>query len=359
MKKVIILFCFIVACQVYGQVEYSSRWKFGIRANIENDRWSFPLNQDRNYTQGFSLSYFNLNIAEAICRKGFLKRKFAGENKIILPLEVTAQFGAFTPDELRDSLPIIGDRPYSTIFLVGAKFTAIDVVKLTASSGGVYIGALGIDGPAEDLQTYIHQKSNKGNTVPPYDPAGWHNQISNGGEPTIMLSFLKTTLLGRKELQERMRSGEKSKGWFQSSLLYGFNLFYLTQASLGINMRVGKLHLANFSNDPFNVLAAPSSFVDKIAVRTNEKIYEAYFFTSLIGSITPYNGSLHGQFRKTAYRLDYRETGFVNAQARIGIGLTLNRVNAAAYLAFKSPEMWNNFSRIHYWGGASLGYSWN
>ncbi len=287
--------------------------------------------------------------------------KVNSTDKVFLPFEISIQLAGFTPNELRDSLPVIGDRPYSTVLFVGGKFSTINWRRFVNTSASVQIGMLGIYGPAKAIQTSIHSKSNQSNTIAPFNPAGWHNQISNGGELTAMFSLLKTKLIASQSLKQKINSGNKKKGWFQCSYIYGFNIGYLTQASLGISSRLGILHLANFSNDPFNVLSNVSQLTDKKNAESGkrEKICEAYLFTSVVGSATAYNASLHGQIRNTAYRLPYSQTAFFNAQGKIGVGLTLNHFNLGYFVGIKSPEFWTDYTRIHYWAGFTAGISCN
>jgi hypothetical protein len=68
------------------------------------------------------------------------------------------------------------------------------------------------------------------------------------------------------------------------------------------------------------------------------------------------NGSLHGGFKESAYRLDYSETGFLTGHARAGFAWTSRWHVLSIYQALKAPEMWNDYSRIHQWGGISLGF---
>lgn len=338
-----------------GISQISVEWKSGVRINFENDRFA-PFNSDRNYTQGVGVSSFNSCISERIVRGKLLQTKAKNkDDKIALPFESLVQLAAFTPDELRDSLPILGDRPYSTVIWLGGKFSTLNIKTMIYKSVGLNVGMLGIYGPAKFIQTSIHKKSNQGNTIPPYNPAGWHNQISNGGEPTAMFSMMWTKLLAKDELKDEIRTKDK-EGLFQSSLIYGFNIGYLTQLSGGISIRFGKLRLANFAHDPFNVLSGISQFhfAKEDSPCDGNMKSESFLFASIIGNVSVYNASLHGQVGKSVYRLPYGETGFVNAQARVGAAVNVHRINVALYVAFKTPEIWNSYARMHYWGGASL-----
>jgi len=335
----------------------------GFRIDLENDRFSGSiLNTDRNYTQGAGIALSSTKIAR------WLTEEYTNSRELehFAPVEFVAQFGAFTPDHIEEIDPIIGDRPYSTIFLLGAKVHKVNVSKQSVISFGLYTGALGIDGPAKNLQTSIHKGMNDGNTHEPYNPQGWHNQISNGGEPTRLFTYNQLHLLTKKGIQKEITNQIKSRRWtkLQIAGYHGFSFGYLTQSHAGVNLRFGKLDLEKFASDLFNAMNIVSQIesdpnVEKIRQYFGKKsILEVYLFVSVTAIHSYYNGSLHGQFRRTAYRLDYLETGFMTAQARVGIGIAHNNFSFASYLAFKAPEMWNYYSRVHSWGGVSLGFYW-
>jgi len=318
------------------------------------------LNSDRNYTQGLGINFYtkpNTKLEHKI-----FKNKI-GDNTLSFPSEFFFQFGAFTPDDLRDSMPIIGDRPYSTIFLLGHSISLMNTIEHTVTSISFSIGALGIDGPAKNIQTYIHSKMNDNNTKDPYNPMGWHNQISNGGEPTILISMNKSRLITKNPINNEIDYFKKNNSKDISKRLnvilsynWGWNFGYITDINAGITLKAGRIDLSNWSQDLFNNLKSVShahNVKNEIGnyFDLNNRICEFYLFASFHPSFQIYNGSLHGGLRKSEYRLCYKETNFFNAQARFGLAKS-NKCSAfSVFWAFKSPEMCNSFSRIHSWGG--------
>ncbi|HET6243882.1 MAG: DUF2219 family protein [Bacteroidetes bacterium] len=147
----------------------------GFRLDFEQDflleYMGFPiLNSDRNYTQGAGVTLF-LKPSQKITNCLFSNFSQNGSN-FFYPAEFSLQLGAFTPNELRDPKPIIGDRPYSTLVMLGIKNSLMIEAEKKLVQKGLYLGILGIDGPARDLQTKIHKGMNEFNTKSPFNPMG-------------------------------------------------------------------------------------------------------------------------------------------------------------------------------------------
>jgi hypothetical protein len=361
----------VITISSYAQSPAGGSTIQGFRIDFEQDYLlevvGLPqFNTDQNYTQGFGIALFTRPITRV---SGWLfpERKMNpyGYN-YHYPAEFTFQFGAFTPDELRDSLPVEGDRPYSTIFMLGMNNSLMNTREFKLVQKSLYLGVLGIDGPAKSIQTAVHESWNDGNSKPPYNPMGWHLQISNGGEPTAMYAYNQARLLTKKQLEKEVETGYKSRSFsqFSASYSYGYYIGYLTQANAGIALKFGLLDRSNWASDLFNNLSIVAQAAGEKLER-EEKYYsqqkkgELYLYGSFNPVFSLYNASLHGAFRSTAYRLPWEETGFITGQARIGAAWTTRMSSLAAYWAFKLPEMWTHYIRIHSWGGFSLSFYWN
>lgn len=318
------------------------------------------LNEDRNYTQGAGISLFT----RPFCTNYILvsdREKY----RLIYPNKINFQFGAFTPDDLRNKEPVIGDRPYATIMFIGFESTIMNPEKKILVNQGLSIGLMGVDGPAEAIQTWVHEGMNDNNTNPPYNPEGWHNQISNGGEPTIQYSRSVVKLLTTEGLDSEVNNeGEKNANFKKYLVTANFTLDagYLTQVSGGLTFKVGKLDYANWGSNLFSQLNGISPMVGSEDDGKYHEYYqkdkdsEFYLFASVQPAITLYNGSLHGGFKETAYRLPYWDTNFLNGQGRLGMGWTSSVHSFAIYYAAKTPELIGEYSRYHLWGGVSLAF---
>src|SRR5262249_37500878 len=147
------------------------------------------LDEDRNYTGGFGFQFAGsfvhkdhldapLRVVDGWTR--FAKWHDAEDRRHFYTL---LMFGtAFTPDDLNTSHPILDDRPYGSIVGVSVRRLTVDNADLAkAWSSELVLGALGLP-VARNAQTWIHRRLRaRSGLSTPYDPLGWHNQISDGG----------------------------------------------------------------------------------------------------------------------------------------------------------------------------------
>ncbi|WP_082894126.1 lipid A-modifier LpxR family protein [Balneola sp. EhC07] len=373
MKAIILFICFaITAVTVKAQTctdQYRllSDWSF----TMDNDTFTHFiglgfLNEDRNYTQGGEIA---LNSPRLGCSIRNLIERWNWHTKIHNhrsslsfqePTKIFLRYSAFTPDDLRKMNPVIGDRPYSSVVWLGLNFNWLDQKLYTKQSWEFNIGAIGIPKIAESIQTAIHKPQNEHNTKPPYNPEGWDNQISHGGELTVLLSYSRKKLITKNAIETEALNNDLNKGKFKSQLVRTIHLDvgHILQGGFGLEFRLGKLDLRNWHFNPSRntdaITVAPGSFGKKIKYFNRKRIREIYFYGDLRASVLLYNGSLHGQFRSSNYTLPWRETGFVYGSSRIGFMLKGKDFLFSPYVAMKSPEFWNKNSRVHTWAGFTI-----
>ena len=320
------------------------------------------LNTDQNYTQGFGISITSELFTEKIIERVI---KINNSNGLVKRFHTNFSFAlaGFTPDDLRAIEPVVGDRPYSSIFMIGIEDGILNNITHQSTKWTINIGRAGTPDVAKNIQTKIHRWMNEGNTKPPWDPKGWHNQISHGGEITALISFYKSKLLNPKALELQISSGEPptAKRDYQFISEYGLDLIYNNRFYSGINFRFGKIDLRKWYSPlgwTLDKTAVGGQASDEIQNRIEyfgqSRIKEQYFFCGLRVSGNVYNGSLHGLFKDTKYTLDYSETGFITATGRIGVSILWTHFGFSIYGAWRSPEFWNEFSRVHSWGGFDL-----
>lgn len=320
------------------------------------------LNEDRNYTQGLGIDFTSFYLRNFFDKK--FRLKDPSDNVLNFPTKVTVQIAGFTPDELRDSLPIKGDRPYSSVIFLSLKDYRVDQEKFKARFWTFYIGALGLPGIAKNGQTAIHKINNQNNTVPPYNPAGWHNQISEGGEPTVMVSYGVKRLLTKNSIKEEANIGEErhERGLrHQVVSNWQMDIGYLTQFNYGFDFRLGSINLKKWHEDSQWSLSGTESLIKN---QNNKKKYysqiknkkELYFFIGMRAGLMLYNASLHGQFKDTNYRLPYEDTGFFTNTGRIGVTFNCSCFGLTIYGAYKNSEIMTSYARIHTWGGFAINY---
>lgn len=343
------------------------------------------LNSDRNYTQGLGIFLTSSRLTNRLDRFLGLRARdhytdtldtaYIPRYIYRLPAAISPiSLAGFTPDELRDSLPIIGDRPYSSVAMLSVQDVRVDQENYRSRSWKVSIGVLGVPNVAKNAQTWIHVQSNENNTKRPYNPMGWHNQISHGGEPTAMVSYSTKRLMNKQPLEREARTGSVAKaGGVRGQLVQTLNvdIGYLTQASYGIEARGGKIDLRTWyraqawkissiaqTSRPLKDERDSIINANKVDYFLSEPIFEAYLFAGMRSGIMVYNGSLHGQFRNTAYRLPYWDTGFFTNVGRLGFTLAGRHVSLTVYGAWKSSEIMTSYARIHSWGGGNLSFNW-
>ncbi|NVK04130.1 MAG: DUF2219 family protein [Flavobacteriia bacterium] len=371
MKKTAIAF-FLCTTTLYSQEECQPLIDGG-SITFEQDvvlEWVglSDLNSDQNYTQGFQLKFSSPALSNTF---DFVFPSYSTNQKLSFsqPAQFGLQFTAFTPDSLPDPNIILGDRPYSTVFGIDLINSRLYYNGETRShrymEAGAAIIILGIPNVARDLQTAIHEGMNDGNTKPPYNPEGWHNQISNGGEPSamVMAQWRRPSSRTAQKINEAIDGSGEATSSQSLSWLYGFQLGYQTNATVGFDYKLGKVSLNSWHSLSGNNLtsismAAGAGPSEAKAFYESSNSGSFYFFVNGQLTASIYNGSLHGQFRNREAALPYGETGFLLGNFRVGAVAQWRHIGIELYGAFRTAEMWNEYSRIHSWGGISLNYNW-
>ena len=366
--NLIFVSCSIVySSSIYGQGPENEKGLNGISLIFEQDvLLEFTgLNSDRNYTQGLGIMASSGNLRKRLDKTFHLRNHPTYSYQ--LPAKIGIQIAGFTPDELRDSLPIIGDRPYSSVIFLSLHDSRVDQENFRMRSWSFYIGALGIPDVAKNAQTAIHKGQNNNNTQPPYNPMGWHNQISHGGEPTAMVVYQTKQLINTKPIAIESASNttpnaKKIRHQLVSSMT--INGGYITQFTYGLDYRFGRINLRNWYQDSqwaMDPVAVAVAQVDDNKVNYFKNRYsgfELFGFVGIKSGLMLYNASLHGQFKNSAYRLPYEDTGFFTNVGRAGITGNFKHIGVSVYGAWKSSEIMTPFARIHSWGGISLNFYW-
>ncbi|HCQ71495.1 MAG: hypothetical protein CL570_00605 [Alphaproteobacteria bacterium] len=144
---------------------------------VENDL--FGNGQDRNYTNGVRLTYFDYSKAPPEFSKTIAD--FIPQFEVNDTTSVYYSFGQnlYTPNDITAAVPDPQDRPYAAFLYGSAGLTTlsenhIDDLEMT----------LGIVGPwalGEEVQDAVHHTINADN------PSGWDSQLHN--EPGVILSW--------------------------------------------------------------------------------------------------------------------------------------------------------------------------
>jgi hypothetical protein len=179
-----------------------------------DDAFNLFHHTDRNYTAGLSLSFSGgwvdrahltapIEAFDWLFQTGraydWMDRASA---RISRGYDFTLAIALYTPADLRVAAPIRDDHPYAsleTFFVSHTSFS--ESLRLfpglpggLALSSDFTLGLLGLDW-AQQAQSWVHLLARNGvkesctpnsSGISPPEPCGWHNQISNGGEPTLL-----------------------------------------------------------------------------------------------------------------------------------------------------------------------------
>lgn len=278
----------------------------GVSAFVENDvLYQLGRNEDRNYTGGFGI-----RVAGAIVERARLDAPLSLLDRVTglerrldrwaLRRHSAMLFGtAFTPDRLNTAEVVVGDRPYAS--LVGVTVRKLSVNDETydeAWSSELALAMLGLD-VARSVQTALHRHLRRSSgKETPYDPIGWHHQISHGGEPTALYR------VGYERRLFGAQSGPDVKKHFQVSGGGLASVGYYTNLTGSLRARLGCYRTDFWQFDPsaMNVSTQNARQDDE----TQAPPSELFLFAGVRPRAIAYNALLQGQFRDSVYTVTPR-----------------------------------------------------
>jgi hypothetical protein len=362
----LILFFFIATTLFLNAQDSPPPGFEGFQILIEQDFFSKKYNEDRNYTMGVSLNLLgrktdSFYFLVPIVRRGI--EKLLGitpmfGNKINTHSTFYLACGAFTPLDLEQTKPIVNDRPYASILYLGSRYISViesDPTKKPYSiTSEVNVGLLGTN-IGKAVQSYIHEKHIAGSVRPV--PRGWHNQISNGGEPTLMyrLQYQQQTFEShwKRPLNNEEPEGEKFKR-FQIVTQAESMLGYYTNVAVGAFARFG------FFRNPFwDLTGGLGSGSNQNPPAQNKKPVEFYVFGGLRGRLVGYNALLQGQFRKSAHTFSAVKINRLIIEYEWGLVARWRWITLMyePYVG-RSPEYFSEENRQHIWGNFLIRVNW-
>ncbi|MES9965270.1 MAG: lipid A deacylase LpxR family protein [Candidatus Sedimenticola sp. 20ELBAFRAG] len=300
-------------------------------------------NQDRNYTQGLGVAWFGKRVTSDYFLTNTARKKvndwwgldqaFDKEPSHSFMLGLTA----FTPDDLSASAPIYDDRPYASLLAFTSNRVALDSTETSSLRTGFTLGILGLD-LGRGLQTWLHDKLGGDR------PQGWHNQISDGGEPTFLYSV---------ERRDTLFKGYDSWVDWDISSSVGGNIGYYTNASLGLDLRMGRIKTSFHEHNP-----APFDPFNKALKRTSptpSSGKDAYLWFRYRANLFAYNALLQGQFRDSAVTFDSDRLHRLVHEFGAGVTWDLSNyftLTLAQYV--RSSDIKGPNERDHHYGGIYL-----
>lgn len=300
--------------------------------SFENDFFA-PGSGDRDYTFGVSGNLTNESLADsrftAALRQVDALLGFKEAKREQGSIELG--FYAFTPEISDPNLRSDNDRPFSSLIYASSAIERIDVVSESVFRTQLNIGVLGLD-LVGNLQNAAHELM--GNAK----EDGWNEQISNGGELTFRYSIAKQNLIFSDDNIELKHTRTASIG-------------YITEASWGLNLRIGDTKTAWHSFNPEIATYAES------AVRKQNRSSEKFLWAGVAIKVRGYNVFLQGQFRDSERQYSSDELNHALIEAWLGYTHGLNNGYFFSYgLRGHSSEIKSGVAnRNVIWGGIMIG----
>jgi len=343
------IFVFSFLCLFYlsisaadSEEKYNSGWRF----NADNDLLTGQTT-DRDYTGGIAFTLSGARVQQypvsidswraGIDRLTNFQRLYQSSEHQSFHSQ---QFGMtlFTPDNIDTTLPVYDDRPYASLFFISnSEFTVLPKEN-KAYLSRLTVGFLGLD-LAEDVQGFLHKIT--GSDV----PNGWRNQISTGGEPTLMLTYA-------------MQNNVYTSSTQQLKTEYEANLGFITDINAGISWRWGRIRSSWWSFNPYQSKYIQQS-MPVFSGHGNTRGNELYFWAGGRLNLRVYNALLQGQFRKSEVTISSSDLRRLVAEYWLGGTAEFARkYYASIFLRGLSNEFYGPGSRNAVWVGLVFSHAY-
>lgn len=305
----------------------------GLRVHLDNDLFA-GSGSDRDYTGGLGVTLSGTAARDGMLSLDPLLAWFdalSANESAEAPAEIhyARQFGlmAFTPKDI----PQYDDRPYASLLFIANGRVRVDPDRRGAWSSNLTIGVLGLP-VSEQLQSAIHA------VVGSEKPRGYDHQISDGGEPTARYSLARHLLWianpdGTMDVKTTVQG----------------SIGYLTEASVGISMRIGRFDTPwwSFAPELTDYMAAP------VPIVSSHGRAERYFFAGARVKARAYNAFLQGQFRHSDVRYSFSEIEPILFEAWLGLVVQLlNQTHLSYTLNYQTEEIRDGLAERDAWWGA-------
>jgi len=315
---------------------------------------------DRNYTMGLGLIYQDkkLGTSWVFAPHRFLVKKLFGKalrDYDVYDATIMLANTTFTPEYLGNLHDPVNefkrenDRPFASLNIIGTSLGLQDDAGNKLMTLGINVGAIGLN-VSKAVQTTIHRDHWFGNTAD--IPYGWEGQISNGGEPTLLVTGKKDWLLIGKR-------GGNDVGFFQLSTNAEVRLGYYVSTGLGFNARLGLLDKKNWA-----VNTLPMANLTGLTSE-NKNLGELYLLAGVKGNAWLYNALLMGQFRNSPYTIGFKQLNKGTLDWNLGFGAKVpfcgkRALRLSAMAVGRSPEFntVSEFNRWHTWVSLQTYYEW-
>ncbi len=301
----IILLLFAASHRAWAMDEkYNTGWTI----NLDND---ILAERDRDYTGGFAVTLSGRRAQEYLISlegvrswlDGLLRVDSLYSDRSRFQLH-SVQYGAmlFTPGDITDPAPIFDDRPYGSLFYISNTQLTVAPASDVAWLSTLTLGVLGLKA-AEYIQEAFH-------AVTDSDVAnGWDNQISAGGEPTLLYTLSK---------QHNHLDATPATIRHELKTAYEANIGFSTDINASVSWRWGRINTPWYGFNPqhseYIQLGAPV-----IAGSRQDGRRELYLWAGTTVKYRFYSALLQGQFRDSVVTLSHDEVNKLLAQAWLGV----------------------------------------
>ena len=311
----------------------------GIGFTGAQDAFVPSKNEDRNYTFGAGIGLggawvnhkFNpfswpLRALHHYPKKLFIKDKSTDYHYFQTSLK------AYTPDLIQADTVVKNDRPYSSLWFFSFGKKSISQNQKIMIQSDFRMGVFGMQ-MAREIQTWFHktEREAKGR-VEPYEPKGWHNQISNGGELTgayrLTVSFDPT-----KDLNHNI---------FQITPKVEMSLGYQTYLGTSLGLRLGIL------NSPWWSFQSNPMEYGNLYLKNEKNWFEVYGFLKASARYVFYDALLQGQFKQSNHTLDQSDIIPLRAWIETSLVFRLGLFETWATINVTTPSN-RLVLRDHYW----------
>lgn len=290
--------------KLIGEKEkYNTGWVL----NFDND---ILADRDRDYTGGIALTLSGRRAQEyLVSLEGVrnwlddllgISKLYAKEPHFQLH---SVQYGAtlFTPGDILNPAPIYDDRPYGSLFYLSNTELTVAPSADRAYLSTLTFGFMGLSA-AGYVQDAIHKVFDS-------DIAeGWDNQISSGGEPTLMATL---------SVQNNHIDTASASTRHEFKTSYEANIGFSTDVNASVSWRWGRINSPWWSFNPqhseYIQLGAPV-----VARSSQTDNGELYLWAGTTVKYRFYSALMQGQFRNSVVKFSSDEVENLLAQFWLG-----------------------------------------
>jgi hypothetical protein len=319
---------------------YARDWQL----RVDNDAIA-PGSRDRNYTGGITFSQSGRRAAErAYSLDGWLGYidslfNFGTDTKLKYGHNMQAGLLTFTPEQVSIKEPIFDDHPYSNLIFLANSRQRLSDDNNSVTRSMLLVGLFGTNS-ANTIQAGLHK------LVEAEEAKGWHNQISDGGEPTLRYSLSRTDLV-KTHYDNNFTS-------YDISTTLEANVGYTTDINAGISLRFGRIHPLGW----FSLPEPSDHFTGAYAPLLNQQgngDTELFFLVGANLRLRAYNVLLQGQFRSSKVSYSYSDLNPLILEIWAGAGVTFSNGWQVSYvIRGRTKEFDADQSLRHVWGGLTV-----